>query len=1495
MGFDKDTRNRLSHFVANARTLLKEDIEYQLKAIYGIGLDGTIHSTDTLTALDEPGLQLAHTLRERISYLARTHTSEKTPEACSQKAIEQLAREQAFTVLNRLAAIRMAEKRSIVQESVAKGYQSRGFKVFGSLAGSSLGEIYSRYLQYIHCLFNELAIDLGALFDLKSPQGLLFPRENCLISVLELFNSPDLEALWAEDEAVGWIYQYYNDPAERKEMRKSSAPRNSRELAVRNQFFTPRYVVEFLTDNTLGRIWYEMCQGQTKLKDRCRYLVRSPNEIFLKESEAAPEQPNQENLSQEELLKQTVYIPHRQLKDPRTILMLDPACGSMHFGLYAFDLFEEIYHEAWDREEQNKGALLRPKGMKSLHQIYANKTLLLVDIPRLIIEHNIHGVDIDPRATQIAALSLWLRAHRTWNDQKTPLVDRPRITKSNIVCAEPMPGDLALLQEFVKDSFSVSDQPLFQHLLEQIFEKMQLAGEAGSLLKIEEEITSAVEEAKAAWAKSSPAYKGLFGTAEMNAAKKPGSRPELPGMDTALSALDVTTDFWEHIEERIYSTLRDYAEQAETGGGFQRRLFAEDAARGFAFIDVCRKRYDVALMNPPFGDATLSTRNYVDGAYSDSKSDIGMAFISCSTVRIIAHGRLGAITNRVFIANETLNTWRDNYLLGIKSVLNCLLDLGYGVLDDAMVEAAAFVTDRQNVNKSYSTFIRVLDALDKEPTASAILTGQTNPRGGFVFHRRLDSFTTLPGHVLAYQLPLSLVHRITDGQTLSFLGGKAVVGLQPSDDFRFVRLAWEVSPEKIGRSRAWPYYAKGGEYQPYWDDIHLVVSWANDGIEIRSFAFPNGKVRSYVRNPKFYFSAGVTYPERTTSDFSPRVLPQDCIFSGNGQGVFCGNRTRDLAYIAGAYSRAFKLIVDAIYGSGDASVPGSAATHYRSAVLARIPPPIWACAPEISDNALRLVREGMEVFSADETSRYFVRAVEGISTIRQQVDNEIKETALRVCRILSDHAIIDSSAFDELGFGSSDRKAVDLMLGPHPLAYADNLGKVDINQVGALWKMSESELIRAATSKLGARRQVTKKSYAANRRFELIAHTLEVDARLIASIVSEKLFREPNIEVEVCARNLSWVLGITFGRWDIRYATGERAAPELPDPFAPLPVCPPGQLQNAQGLPARPEDVPANYHLKNIRWDGILVDDPNHSLDIEHRICEVIKIIWSGKEGGPNAEAIEHEACEILGVKSLRDYFRKPAGFFADHLKRYSKSRRQAPIYWPLSTKSGSYTLWIYYHRLTDQTLHTCLADFVNEKLKSIEIEIGNLRESKITGERLENLLEFKQELSDFQAELEEIIKLPWKPNLNDGVLINAAPLWKLFRLPAWQKKLKTTWEELKKGDYDWAHLAYTIWPERVKDACKTDRSMAIAHGLEHLCTIKAPKAKRKVKASFEDEAEIDLFSNAPEIEEAEDSITIPPKGKKNIAKKPIASEKVTRPRGRPAKTPKSDNPLGDK
>ena len=137
----------------------------------------------------------------------------------------------------------------------------------------------------------------------------------------------------------------------------------------------------------------------------------------------------------------------------------------------------------------------------------------------------------------------------------------------------------------------------------------------------------------------------------------------------------------------------------------------------------------------------------------------------------------------------------------------------------------------------------------------------------------------------------------------------------------------------------------------------------------------------------------------------------------------------------------------------------------------------------------------------------------------------------------------------------------------------------------------------------------------------------------------------------------SYAIGGTVGRWDLRFATGQHVQPELPDPFARLPVCSPGMLQGPDGLPLPPttddEQSTADYPLR-IDWDGIIADDPDHSDDIVRRAREVLELIWKDR-----ADAIEKEAREILGVKELRDYFRKPGkgGFWDDHVSRYSKSR----------------------------------------------------------------------------------------------------------------------------------------------------------------------------------------------------------------------------------------------
>ena len=149
--------------------------------------------------------------------------------------MQQLVREQAFTILNRFASLRMAEERGIIQETVRQGTNSEGFQVYDSVTGGApSADLFTRYTWYLNAIFDELAVDLPAVFDRYSPYALLFPTEPTLLKLLDLLNSDDITAfrqvgrpalnLWRQDETIGWMYQYYNSRDEISAMREAPAP-----------------------------------------------------------------------------------------------------------------------------------------------------------------------------------------------------------------------------------------------------------------------------------------------------------------------------------------------------------------------------------------------------------------------------------------------------------------------------------------------------------------------------------------------------------------------------------------------------------------------------------------------------------------------------------------------------------------------------------------------------------------------------------------------------------------------------------------------------------------------------------------------------------------------------------------------------------------------------------------------------------------------------------------------------------------------------------------------------------------------------------------------------------------------------------------------------------------------------------------------------------------------------------------------------------------------
>jgi hypothetical protein len=289
-----------------------------------------------------------------------------------------------------------------------------------------------------------------------------------------------------------------------------------------------------------------MRKGDTGLKEECRYLVRRPNEIFLAQGEKAPTCKDDEtSLPQEALFKSPVHIEHRPKKDPRDLRSLDPACGSGHFLLYEFDLLERIYEEAWCDPESPKSEVTGG----TLQEDFETLDDLRREVPKLIVEHNLHGIDIDPRAVQIAALALWLRAQKTWKNLGLKADQRPRITKSNIVTAEPMPGEEDMRREFTA---SLKPRVLGQ-IVDEVFEKMKIAGEAGTLLKIEEEIKDAVAAAKKQWGEQpKPVQLELFSR----------SVPAKPTqMELRFDVREITDErFWEQAEDRILDALKAKAD-----------------------------------------------------------------------------------------------------------------------------------------------------------------------------------------------------------------------------------------------------------------------------------------------------------------------------------------------------------------------------------------------------------------------------------------------------------------------------------------------------------------------------------------------------------------------------------------------------------------------------------------------------------------------------------------------------------------------------------------------------------------------------------------------------------------------------------------------------------------------------------------------------------------------------------------------------------------------
>jgi hypothetical protein len=483
---------------------------------------------------------------------------------------------------------------------------------------------------------------------------------------------------------------------------------------------------------------------------------------------------------------------------------------------------------------------------------------------------------------------------------------------------------------------------------------------------------------------------------------------------------------------------------------------------------------------------------------------------------------------------------------------------------------------------------------------------------------------------------------------------------------------------------------------------------------------------------EFFFRKGLTWPRRTTSGMSVRILPEGCIFADKGPTAF----TQDLpCWLGLLQSSAFGLLTSIQLAAADA-----AARSYEVGLIQRTPVPSIPAqkSRELAERALSSVDIKRALDTANETGHAF-----HLPALLQVNGDRLGERGAawhqRLVEVehqlVANQRRIDDIAFELYRISDEDRRASEVSFKNNPSADASGI------------------------------------------QFETDGELEEENA--------------PADQRQLTTDFVSYSLGCALGRWDARFATLERLAPELPDPFAPLPICAPGALIGEDSLPLI--EAPEGYPLR-VDFDGILVDDPSNDDDIVRRVREIFELIW------PKAtDAREREACELLGVKELCDYFRKPTagGFWMDHVRRYSKSRRKAPIYWLLRSSKGNYAIWLYYHRLDKDILYKALLNYVEPKLRLEENNLSQLRQGRETvgttgreAKQLEKELDkqesFISELHDFHGKLKRAADLHLEPDLNDGVVLNIAPLWELV---PWTEA-KKYWKELADGKYDWSTIS---------------------------------------------------------------------------------------------------------
>lgn len=587
---------------------------------------------------------------------------------------------------------------------------------------------------------------------------------------------------WQVVEIIGWLYQYYNQD-EKDRVIQAKKRYKVNEIPYATQLFTPKWIVKYMTQNSLGRLWQEAHPSST-LKDSMEFYLEP------------------RKLTDEDKQELETHIMKGIL--PEQIKVFEPACGSGNILVYAYSL---------------------------LYQMYKESGYIETDIPSLILKNNLFGLDICKRASQLAQLAVLFRARQ---DDRN-IFDKYQ--ELNIRLVEES-------EEFTQEEISF------------------IAGETNgdSFDKVSELIDCF-------------RYANIY-----------GSLCKYPKVD------------YEFYKSKLEELKMKISNNILVNSALLYNKF-EPLVKQFKIL---RQKYECVITNPPYmGNKYMEEKlaEYIQKEYKEVKFDLFAAFIIYCKNKAIENGYLGFMTPFVWMFITSYEALR-NIIINDTNI-SSLVQLEYSGFEGATVPICTFTLVNRQIKGITGCYIRLSEFPGARNQPIKTLEAVKNKDCGFYYEIKNEDFHLIPGSPIAYWASDRVREIYVNEKPLKEIGLPRV-GLQTSDNTRFLRLWTEVNINKVGfkiknrddaqeSNMKWFPYNKGGDFRKWYGNNEYLVNWENDGYEIREYNDYLNTTRSSnigIANTQFYFQESITWSFVSSSNFGVRYSYPGFIFDTGGSSVF---------------------------------------------------------------------------------------------------------------------------------------------------------------------------------------------------------------------------------------------------------------------------------------------------------------------------------------------------------------------------------------------------------------------------------------------------------------------------------------------------------------------------------------------------------------------------------------------------------------------------------